>query len=95
MIIVRDKHENIHYPKKVEFYPMYDLYTGTDMYIVSFFGQEGISVVVDFDNMFNRQKQYIEINGVRYNYYDMNKNPEHIQAIIEQENTRMAIEALP
>lgn len=95
MIIVRDKHENIHYPKKVAFCRYHDLYNDTDMYLVSFFGKDGIPVVVDFDNMFNRQKQYIEINGERYNYYDMNKNPEHIQAIIEQENTRMAIEALP
>lgn len=43
---------------------------------------------------YQRDDNYIEINGQKYKYYNIHKSFDKIQVIIEQESIREALEAL-
>ena len=43
----------------------------------------------------NHPNNYIDINGKIFRYFEISKNPDRIAALIDTENIREAIEALP
>ena len=52
-------------------------------------------VVLDFSKNPHDILSYMEINGIKYDIDNMEKNYEKIQMLIEQEKNMYAIEALP
>lgn len=63
-------------------------------YLIEFIS-DGCRYSIDFSDNHFVCDNYIEIDGKRYRYKEMNENPELIAALIEQENLLSKIEALP
>lgn len=97
MIIVHDyQHDRTYYPRKIKLNQLHNHVTEKPAFVVSFHSKPDHKLItIEFNEIILKDRNYIEINDEKYNYYDMLKNPELIMVIIEQENTRMAIEALP
>lgn len=72
-----------------------DSFTNAKYFRLNAIDPTGRKFYIDFSPALWNNDNFIDIDGKRFRYCEIEKNPDYVIALVEQESTRYAIEELP